>query len=177
MPCAGLSRGPTIRSTPEFPVASDTAGQPSLMLWFSSSREAKVQERPDGSTRPLKPTVASTDGAYRGSVPALPNRAPGDLCLHPRRAVLISGADQPEVGATPPLSPLCRIGLKPLSGYACQRGQLHALRQQGLIYALPRFMAPWIHLNSLLISAAAFPLGADSHADNPEVKAWTCSIL
>ena len=123
-------------------------------------------------------TVASTAGGSPAFVPELPDQAFEGLCLHPGQAVSVFGADRPGDGAAPPSSRLGRIGLEPLvmRSYAGLLGQLHALRRRDLIYFLPRFVTPWIHSYSLLISAAAFPFGEDSDADRPDVKAWTCSI-
>ena len=102
--------------------------------------EARATPPPDASIR--FPQWASTGGASLASVPALPPRAPEGLCLHPGRAVAISGEDRPGAGATTPWSPLGRIGLRHSSGCAGQSGPLRAQRRQGLIYVLPRFRTP-----------------------------------
>ena len=60
---------------------------------------------------------------------------------------------------------------------AYQHRPLYAQRQKGWFYDSSSVKAPCIHSNSSLISDAALPFGADSDTDNPDVKAWTCSIL
>ena len=119
----------------------------------------------------------STAGVPQAAVAAPLPRALGGWCHRRGRSAAIAGAVRSGAGATPlSLSP-CRLGSVPSLGCAGPHVPLHALRRQGWIYASSRLTAPWIHLNSSLISAAALPLGADSDADNPDVKAWTCSIL
>ena len=111
------------------------------------------------------------------AVPTLPPQGLEDWCHRRGRVDAIDGAVRLGVGATPLSLHPCGYCSASSGRCAYQHRPLYALRQKGWFYDSSSVKAPCIHSNSSLISDAALPFGTDSDADNPDVKAWTCSIL